>query len=49
MDWVYFTLRADGRLIDEDGDAMKSWPKFSDVSAAEKYLIDNDIRGSVQS
>ena len=49
MDWTYFTLRSDGRLIDEDGDlCIAGNPRFKSESDAEQYLIDNDIRGNVR-
>lgn len=48
MDWPYWTLK-NGRLVDEDGDEGNvSWPSFDNETTAEKYLTDNDIRGSVK-
>jgi len=47
FDWPYFYLK-NGRLVDEDGDdGNKDWPSFPNATEAEKYLVDNDIRGTV--
>jgi hypothetical protein len=48
MDWPYLTLGADGKLYDDDGDLAGSFPTFPNASAAEAYLEENDIRGTVR-
>ena len=47
IDWPYFTLNAQGWLVDEEGYVMASFGKFPNADAAQKYLEDNDIRGTV--
>ena len=55
FDWPYLRLRADGVLVyDDTGVPLAiakdgSTPCFSDLAAAEAWLVENDVRGSVQS
>lgn len=46
MPWPYFDL-CDGFLHDEDGEKLIE-TRFSSEWEAEKYLIDNNIRGTVR-
>lgn len=54
MSWYYYTFQeATGCLIDDRGDVAifnnDGKPvKFSNVAEADKYLEDNDIRGTVR-
>lgn len=47
MDWPILFLY-NGVLMDEDGEcATRFAPIFSSVEQAEKWLVDNDVRGNV--
>ena len=46
LNWPYYDL-IDGYLCDEDGYQLCDH-QFPDASAAERYLEDEDLRGSVR-
>ncbi len=48
--WQYLKLK-DGRLVDESTgvEANIHWPLFLSCEAAEQYLMDNNIRATVES
>ena len=46
FDWPYYTFNG-AQLIDEDG-AVAFSKIFNSASEAEQWLVDEDIRGSVQ-
>ena len=46
MDWPIFQL-VDGRLV-ENGKVVLGWPAFESEAEAEKFLVDNDERGSIR-
>lgn len=53
FEWPYLALRADGVLIYESNgqairDCGRDLPRFADTAAAEAYLVENDIRGTVR-
>lgn len=48
FDWPYYTLRADGSLVDEDGNDVGDFKMFENVEEAERFLEDNDMRGNVK-
>ena len=47
MDWEYYTF-ADGLLCDDDGADCFPGHAWATAAAAEQWLADNDIRGSVR-
>jgi hypothetical protein len=54
FDWPYWTLTENGLLQTDDGDFLVAENGqtplcFSSTEQAEKYLVDNDIRGNVRS
>tara|TARA_R100001480_G_scaffold83507_1_gene91687 strand:- start:148 stop:324 length:177 start_codon:yes stop_codon:yes gene_type:complete len=49
MDWAYVYRDKSGRLRDRDDGGLlnDNWPSFDSDDEAEKYLEDEDIRGTV--
>jgi hypothetical protein len=48
MGWEYFTLK-NGVLVDDAGDrVLDAGVRFDSIDAAEAYLEENNIRGSVR-
>lgn len=47
MDWPYYTLE-NGKLVDEAGNIDFPEKTFNSAAEAEKFLEDNDYRGSVR-
>lgn len=48
MEWGYFRINQEGRLVDENGyKQFSSAPDFATVEEAEQWLVDNDERGTV--
>jgi hypothetical protein len=53
FDWPYLTLRADGTLVYADTrqpirDCGRDLPRFESHLAAAAYLVENNIRGTVE-
>jgi len=47
--WPYFTLRADGVLINAaNGVPLAGAPRFTDAGEAEAWLVANDVRGTIR-
>jgi hypothetical protein len=53
FDWPYLTLRPDGVLVYADSglalrDCGRALPRFASTVAAEAFLVEHDIRGTVR-
>lgn len=48
MNWPYYTLRADGALISDDGSDDFPAQRFASAIEAEAWLVTEDIRGTVR-
>jgi hypothetical protein len=49
FEWPYYTLRKDGTLVHEDGHVVGGGRlKFDSVAEAERWLEQNDERGTVR-
>jgi hypothetical protein len=48
MTWVDLVLNNKGRLTTLDGPEINiNWPSFTNRQEADQYLVDNDIRASI--